>query len=131
MSSTSHQKTKTTKSQEHDASSAGRAETIREFKDELNMSAAELEKWLATPESRSVGQKTSEKSESTGHESGRHIVQILHKKPADYTDDDLAQMHRVISYVRRHRAQGPEKEVETSPWRYSLKNWGFDPCKKG
>lgn len=120
-----------TKTQEHDAAPAGRAETIHAFKAELNMTAAELERWLGGEESRSVGQKASAGAESTGHESGRRIVAILHKKPADYSDDDLAQMHRVISYVRRHRAQGPEKDVETSPWRYSLKNWGFDPCKEG
>ena len=119
-----------TKTQEHDATPAGRAETLHAFKAELNMTAAELERWLQTGESKSVGQKkTGEGDESTGHESGRKIVAILHKKPADLTDDDLAQMHRVISYVRRHRAQGPEKDAETSPWRYSLKNWGFDPCK--
>ena len=121
-----------TKSGAHDATPAGRAETFRAFKDELNMPAAELEKWLKTEESRSVGQKkTGDGDESTGHESGRHIVAILRKKQADLSDDDFTQMHRVISYVRRHRAQGPEKDVETSPWRYSLKNWGFDPCKKG
>ena len=120
-----------TKPGAHDATPAGRAETFHAFKDELNMTAAELEKWLETEESRSVGQKTSDGAESTGHESGRHIVAILHKRQADLSDDDFAQMHRVISYVRRHRAQqGPEKEVETSPWRYSLKNWGFDPCKR-
>ncbi len=120
-----------TKTQEHDTTPAGRAETFRDFKAELNMTAAELEKWLKTEESRAVGQKSGEGAESTGHESGRHIIEILHKKQADLTDADFAQMHRVISYVRRHRAQGPEKDVETSPWRYSLKNWGFDPCKKG
>ncbi len=119
----------TTRSQEDDAN----AETFREFKAELNMTAAELEKWLKTEESRSVGQKKSgnDADESTGHESGRKIVAILHKEQADLGDGDFTQMHRVISYVRRHRAQGPEKDVETSPWRYSLMNWGFDPCKKG
>ena len=120
-----------TKTETHDTTPAGRAETFRAFKDELNLTATELEKWLETEESRSVGQKTSDNAESTGHESGRHIVAILRKKQADLSDDDFAQMHRVISYVRRHRAQGPEKDVETSPWRYSLKNWGFDPCKEG
>ena len=27
---------------------------------------------------------------------------------------------RVVSYVRRHRAQEPEEDVEDSRWRYSL-----------
>ena len=29
-------------------------------------------------------------------------------------------MCRVVSYVRRHRAQEPEEDVEDSRWRYSL-----------
>lgn len=39
------------------------------------MAAAELEKWLETEESRSVGDDGG--GESTGHRSGRRIVQIL------------------------------------------------------
>lgn len=123
--------TKKSSPEDHDNDASSPGETFREFKSELNMTAAELEKWLQTAESKKVGQKQSENAESTGHESGRLIVELLHKKQADLNDDDLKQMHRVISYIRRHRAQGPEKDVETSPWRYSLKNWGFDPCKKG
>jgi hypothetical protein len=37
------------------------------------MTASELEKWLGTDESKSVGQKSGS-SESTGHEIGRHII---------------------------------------------------------
>lgn len=40
----------------------------------------------------------------TGHESGRHIVDILkrnHKKDADkYTDEDLQHMRKVVSYCK-------------------------------
>lgn len=35
-------------------------------------------------------------------------------------------MSKVISYVHRHAAQGPSKNVETSKWRYSLMNWWVD-----
>jgi len=109
------------------------AETIRrEFADAVNMTAAELEKWLDTPESQAVGQKSGGSGESTGHESGRRIVELLRTRKAELSDDDLAHMRKVHGYVRRHLAQGPQKEdVESSKWRYSLMNWGHDPLKKG
>ncbi len=108
------------------------ADTIRrEFADAVNMTAGELEKWLDTPESQSVGQKSGGSGESTGHESGRRIVELLRTRKADLSDDDLAHMRKVHGYVQRHLAQEPQKEdVESSKWRYSLMNWGHDPLKK-
>ncbi len=62
--------------------------------------------------------------ESTGHESGRIIVELLQKDEDEYDEDDLKHMSKVTSYVHRHSAQGPSKgDVETSKWRYSLMNW--------
>ena len=102
----------------------------RDFADAVNMTAAELETWLDTDESRSVGQKTGGSGESTGHESGRRIVGLLRTKKDDLSDDDLAHMRKVHGYVQRHLAQEPQQDVETSNWRYSLMNWGHDPLKK-
>ncbi|HZB18584.1 MAG TPA: DUF3140 domain-containing protein [Blastococcus sp.] len=106
-------------------------ETVRrEFGEAVNMTAGELEKWLDTDESRSVGQDSDGSGESTGHASGRRIVDLLRTKKDDLTDDDLAHMRKVHGYVQRHLAQQPKKEdVETSRWRYSLMNWGHDPLK--
>ncbi|WP_349775177.1 DUF3140 domain-containing protein [Curtobacterium sp. MCLR17_058] len=69
-------------------------QTRADFDETVNMTATELRKWLDTDESKSVGQKPSGGGESTGHESGRHIVRILEKHKADRTDDDLAHMRR-------------------------------------
>ncbi len=103
----------------------------REFDEAVNMSASELEEWLGTDESQSVGQKSGGSGESTGHESGRRIVELLHAGEGDLTDDDYAHMRKVTGYVKRHLAQEPAKEdVGTSRWRYSLMNWGHDPLKK-
>ena len=103
----------------------------RQFGDAVNMTAGELETWLGTEESRSVGQKTGDSDESTGHESGRRIVALLRTGTDDLTDDDYAHMRKVHGYVARHLAQQPAKEdVETSKWRYSLMNWGHDPLKE-
>ena len=89
------------------------------------MDADELEQWLETPESRRVGFKP-DGGESIGHASGRRIVRLLRRGPAD--DDDYAHMRKVVGFVRRHRAQEPANMV-TSRWRYSLMNWGHDPLK--
>jgi hypothetical protein len=104
-------------------------EVEKQFADAVNMSATELEKWLETDESQSVG-AGDKGSESTGHESGRRIVEILRKEKSDRDDDDEQQMKRTVSYVHRHLAQKPSKEsIEDSKWRYSLMNWGHDPLK--
>ena len=113
------------------ASDDDRDTTEREFDEAVNMSASELEEWLATDESQAVGQKSGGSGESTGHESGRRIVELLSTAKGELTDDDYAHMRKVTGYVRRHLAQEPAKEdVESSRWRYSLMNWGHDPLKK-
>ena len=105
-------------------------DTYREFKDAVNMSASELEKWLASDESKAVGQKSSDGAESVGHDSGRKIIKILHTRKADLTDADEAHMRKVVGYVHRHLAQRPQGDVRDTKWRYSLMNWGHDPLKK-
>lgn len=103
----------------------------KDFDDAVNMTPSELKQWLDTDESKAVGQKDSDGSESVGHESGRRIVEIKETKKADLTDDDLAHMKKVTGYVHRHLKQGgPDEDVEHSKWRYSLMNWGHDPLKK-
>ncbi|MER6035186.1 MULTISPECIES: DUF3140 domain-containing protein [unclassified Streptomyces] len=97
------------------------------FGDAVNMTAGELEKWLETDESKSVGQ--SDGGESVGHESGRRIVTLLRTKKADLGEDDIAHMRKVVGYVRRHVEQRPDGDVTDTRWRYSLMNWGHDPKK--
>ena len=103
-----------------------RQQIIGEFEDSVNMTRKELEEWLGTDESKSVGQG---EGESKGHESGRRIVKLLEKNKSDLTDDDVDHMKRVDAYVKRHLGQGPKGDVENSNWRYSLMNWGHDPLK--
>jgi predicted Co/Zn/Cd cation transporter (cation efflux family) len=100
------------------------------WKEAVNMTPSQLEAWLETEESRSVGQKESGSDESVGHRSGRRIIEILNTKRDDLADDDVEHMHKVVGYVHRHLAQEPSKEdIESSKWRYSLMNWGHDPLK--
>ena len=52
------------------------------FNDRVNMTPKELEEWLETEQSKSVGWKgedgDDESKEATGHKSGRRIVEIKH-----------------------------------------------------
>lgn len=106
-----------------------REEVWEEWNELLNMPPAELEDWLKTEESKSVGDAAN--GESTGHKSGRAIVKIKRTKKDDLTDDQWAHMSKVVGYIKRHCAQGgPNENVKSSSWRYSLMNWGHDPLKE-
>ncbi|MEW2288420.1 DUF3140 domain-containing protein [Streptomyces sp. NPDC047841] len=96
------------------------------FRELVNMTPSALEKWLATDESRAAGQHK-DGGESTGHASGRAIVDILRKNKGDLSDTDYAHMRKVTGYIRRHLAQRPSGDVRDTRWRHSLMNWGHDP----
>ena len=100
----------------------------KKFSDAVNMTASELEDWLQRDESKAVGQKD-DGGESTGHEMGRHIVDLLRTRKDDLTDEDLERMRKVHGYVARHIEQRPSGDVTDTPWRHSLMNWGHDPLK--
>jgi hypothetical protein len=99
-----------------------------DWKQSVTMTAGELEKWLTTDESHAVGDKGSG-GESTGHQSGRRIVELLRTNKGDLTSDDAAHMRKVVGYVHRHLAQRPDGDVTDTAWRHSLMNWGHDPLK--
>ncbi|TDL74847.1 DUF3140 domain-containing protein [Palleronia sediminis] len=108
--------------------SKSRDQIWEEWGELVNMSPGELEDWLDTDESKSVGD--SDDGESTGHKSGRRIVEIKRTDKGDLSDDQWDWMGKVVGYVKRHCSQGgPKDDVETSRWRYSLMNWGHDPLK--
>ena len=104
-----------------------RTEIRKQFREAVNMSPSELSEWLETEESKSVGD--SDGGESTGHASGRRIVELREKNVDEMDDDDHEHMNKVVGYVNRHLSQEPSGDVEDSRWRYSLMNWGHDPLK--
>lgn len=61
-----------------------REQTWADFGDAVNMTAAELPKWLDDDRSKSVGQKSGGSTESTGHAGGRRIVDILDEKKVTF-----------------------------------------------
>jgi Protein of unknown function (DUF3140) len=110
-----------------------------DFDQLVNMSAAELKKWLKTPESQSVGASAStgkpkqagDPGESVGHHSGAQIVAMLDTPRDKWSSEDHAHLTKVVGFIHRHLAQRPTKErIDDSRWRYSLMNWGHDPLKK-
>lgn len=70
------------------------------------MTASELKAWLETDDSKNTGWHgeggNAEDVEAVGHQSGRHIVEILERNPdrnADkFTEDDLKHMRKVVAY---------------------------------
>ena len=98
-----------------------------QFYDCVNMQPKQLEEWLDTEESKSVGD--SDSGESTGHKSGRRIIDLKRTNKDALTDSQYEHMEKVVGYVHRHLAQKPSGDVENSDWRYSLMNWGHDPLK--
>ena len=112
------------------SSSKSHEQIWEEWRDLVNMAPQELEDWLETEESKSVGD--SEDGESTGHKSGRRIVEIKRTNKDDLTDDQWDHMATVVGYIKRHCSQGgPDDNIEESAWRYSLMNWGHDPLAEG
>lgn len=99
-----------------------------QFNDLVNMQPKEIEEWLETDESQSVGY-SEDGEEAVGHKSGRRIVEIKRTKKADLKDDDIAHMKKVNGYIKRHTAQRPSGDISETNWCYSLKNWGYDPTK--
>ena len=121
----------------HEFSDADRKELRDEFAKLVNMSPAALRHWLRSEDSRSVGMTAQgervtspDQHESVGHHMGERILQIRANKQADLTDDDYADMRKVIGYVHRHSAQRPDGDVTGTRWRHSLMNWGHDPAKE-
>ena len=110
------------------ASQKSRDTVWSEWQELVNMAPAELEDWLETEESRSVGD--SGQGESTGHASGRRIVEIKRTNKDELSDSQWDHMGKVVGYIKRHCSQGgPKDDVEVSAWRFSLMNWGHDPIR--
>lgn len=92
----------------------------------MNVPADDLEAWLDTPQSWSVGFK-GHGEESVGHASGRRNLALLGKERDELGPEDWRQVRRTVGFIRRHLAQRPEGDVEDTRWRWSLLNWGHDP----
>ncbi len=112
-----------------------RATIQAEFGRLVNMTTARLRHWLSTEESRSVGMTPDGErvtgpgqTEAVGHHMGERILSLRGKAPRELSDDDLADMRKVVGYIHRHTAQRPHGDTTNTRWRRSLMNWGHDPA---
>ena len=71
-----------------------------QFKQTVSMTVGSLEKWLKTGQSQGAGQKRG-KGETTGHASGRRIVEILRTKRSDLSDDGRTPVLATLPQGRR------------------------------
>eukprot|EP01117_Protostelium_nocturnum_P011102 TRINITY_DN4030_c0_g1_i1.p1 TRINITY_DN4030_c0_g1~~TRINITY_DN4030_c0_g1_i1.p1 ORF type:complete len:350 (+),score=174.45 TRINITY_DN4030_c0_g1_i1:110-1159(+) len=118
-------------SEASDEEDGDKDQIVKDFNNLVNMSAEEITKWLKTKDSNDTGMTREGETEAVGHQSGRKIVEMLGKKPEDWTDAELQHARKVRSYIKRHSAQRPDKDdLAHTKWTYSLKNWGHDPMKK-
>ncbi len=85
-----------------------------EFAEAVNISAAQLRRWLDTDGSRSVGDTGGSGRESTGHEMGRHVVELRDEHVGDLDDGDCARMRKVAA---TSTATSPSARRVTSPTR--------------
>ncbi|MCC9642001.1 DUF3140 domain-containing protein [Rhodopirellula sp. JC740] len=104
-------------------------EVYQEFYDLVNMQPKEIEDWLDTDEAKSVGQTKDGEDESVGYQSGKKIIEIKRTNKDELSDDQIDHMRKVCGYIKRHKAQRPDGDVEDTDWCFSLKNWGHDPTK--
>lgn len=108
------------------------AETIvddqlwEDFHRVVNMTSRELQQWLMV-------QGADEDSESLPDQAGSHlghrVLQILGKRRADVTPDDVAVMEQVVDRVTSQRREDLEPTAGDTAWRHRLMNVGHDPLK--
>lgn len=120
----------------HALSDDDKAKVRADFRDAVNMTPAELRRWLDTEDSRSVGMTQDGErvsgpggKEAVGHHMGHEILALHDLHQDRYGEAEYDTMRKVTGYVHRHAAQRPQGDVTDSRWRQSLMNWGHDPLK--
>lgn len=108
----------------------------QDWKNLVNMSAKEVEKFLKTPYGKKAGLSPS-KAEKMGIRSGqssaRAIIRMKRRKRADWTRNDWQWAKAQVNFLKRTIPQGhPYCDKKGRPTRHltSLMVWGHDPYKK-
>lgn len=95
----------------------------------VNMSSRELREWLAV---QGADEETETEPDRAGNPLGHHVVDILGKRRADLTPQDVETMRRVVDKVTDLRG-GDVGEWESTAgedhWRRRLMDVGHDPLK--
>jgi hypothetical protein len=92
----------------------------------VNMTSNELQDWLAV---QGAGEETEEMPDRAGPHLGHRVLEILGKRKADVTRDDVDVMGRVVDRVMAERREDLEPTAGEAAWRRRLMNVGHDPLK--
>ena len=114
------------KSRSKGSTAAGREKAVDDFRRVVNIAAAQLERWLETPESKKLGRMD---ESSIDKDPGRMVLKILKKARDNYRPEDFDHMRRVTGEIGLRLSKRPKGDIVASNWRYSLMNWGHDPSK--
>jgi len=106
--------------QEHDELD----EVYSAWQDEVNMSAAQLRSWSENPYSREASVRPTQVI--------RRNLRLLETSKDEWTQQDIDDAKRTISFISRMSAQRPDAPMDgengcPSTWAISLLNWAYNP----
>lgn len=97
-----------------------------EFHRVVNMSARQLDEWLATD----VADEHSEPDpQQRATPDGRRVLDILRKRRGDLTRTDAETMQAVVDHVHEARRDDLEPVAGQAAWRRDLMRIGHDPLE--
>lgn len=85
----------------------------------VNLSARELERWLATDGASTVAPDVAV--------DGHAVLALLRTAVADRTAADAERMREAVAWIEAERELRPEGDVTESAWRHRLMCAGHDP----
>jgi hypothetical protein len=97
-----------------------------EFHLVVNMTSPELRDWLAV---QGADEETENLPDQAGSHLGHRVLDILGKRRADLTPDDVDVMGLVVGRVRAERRDDLEPTAGDDAWRRRLMNVGHDPLQ--
>jgi hypothetical protein len=101
-------------------------ELWEDFHRVVNMTSRELRDWLAV---QGAEEETEEVPDRAGSHLGHRVLEILGKRRADVTADDVDVMGQVVERVAAQRRADLEPTAGEAAWRRRLMNVGHDPLK--
>lgn len=95
-----------------------------DFQDAVNITASELERWSGNPCSREASVDPRSVIERN--------LRLLSKNKSDWTDGDVKDAKRTISFIARMKPNKPDSPKDgsfgcPSEWAISLLNWAYNP----
>jgi hypothetical protein len=100
--------------------------TWENFHRVVNMTSRELQAWLAVE---GAGEETETPPDQAGPPLGHRVLDILGKRKADLTEDDVSVMRRVVDKVVGKRGEELDAIVDDDRERRRLMDLGHDALK--